>query len=62
MDWQLTASYVLSGLIVWGVGQLNWQMRQAAKWRLGVDQRLTQIELQLGIANDMEHHRGQRME
>jgi hypothetical protein len=49
MDWALVMQYVLSGLIVWGVGQLNAQMRHASKWRRSVDRRLSQIEMKLDI-------------
>jgi hypothetical protein len=49
VDYHSTASYVLSGMILWGVSQLNYQMRAAAKWRRRVDDRLSQIELVLKL-------------
>ena len=49
MDWQPFISYLLSGLILWGVAFIARELRHANEWRHRVDARLARIESHLEL-------------
>jgi hypothetical protein len=52
MDWHSFGSYVLSGLVLWGVKQAATIRKENHSWRVSVDSRLLAIERKLRIVRD----------
>ena len=49
MDWRGIGTYILSGLVLWGVQQAGAIRKENHLWRVKVDARLSSIEQKLGI-------------